>query len=349
MPYKSPTMTQLNQTRIEALSSAFSGARIAVIGDLMLDRYTFGNVSRISPEAPVPVLEIENEQARLGGAANVGHNILGLGATPLMLGVVGDDTSGLILKGIFTDLGFPLDGLITDVTRPTTVKTRIIAGSQQMLRMDHEMKREISPAVEERLIGALKEQINALDGIILEDYNKGVMTGSLIHSVIALGKKHNVPLLVDPKMHNFFEYQGATVFKPNRKEVEDALAIRISSDEETIAAGLRLMERLHAENVLLTLGEKGMMLFERVPNDGISDQPFSIPTMARQVADVSGAGDTVIATLAVCMACGMSVRESAVIANRAAGLVIEELGIVPIYREQLVKVLLEDLEQMSTE
>ncbi len=344
-------MTQLNQTRIEALPAAFSKARIAVVGDLMLDRYTFGSVSRISPEAPVPVLEIENEQARLGGAANVGHNILGLGATPLMLGVVGDDTSGLILKGIFTDLGFPLDGLITDATRPTTVKTRVIAGSQQMLRMDHEMKREISSSVEERLIGALKAQINALDGIILEDYNKGVLTKSVIHRVIELARKHGVPLLVDPKMQNFFEYQGATVFKPNRKEVEDALATRFSSDEETNEAGVRLMEMLHAENVLLTLGEKGMMLFEHVPNDGISTQPFSIPTMARQVADVSGAGDTVIATLAVCMACGMSVRESAVIANRAAGLVIEELGIVPIYTKQLIAALMEDLEQrvMSNE
>jgi rfaE bifunctional protein kinase chain/domain len=211
------------------------------------------------------------------------------------------------------------------------------------------MKRDISRTTEEKLLGALEEQISSLDGIILEDYNKGVMTGSLIHGVIALGKKHNVPLLVDPKMHNFFEYQGATVFKPNRKEVEDALAIRLSTQEENIAAGLRLMERLHAENVLLTLGEKGMMLFERIQNDGIADEPFSIPTMARQVADVSGAGDTVIATLAVCMACGMSIRESAVIANRAAGLVIEELGIVPIYREQLVAALMEDLEQMSTD
>ena len=345
----SATMTPLDHTRVSALSAAFSKARIAVVGDLMLDRYTFGSVSRISPEAPVPVLEIESEQARLGGAANVGHNILGLGATPVMLGIVGDDTSGLILKGIFTDLGFPLEGVVTDATRPTTVKTRIIAGSQQMLRMDHEMKREISSATEDRLVGALQSEIESLDGIILEDYNKGVMTGSLIHRVIALGKQHGVPLLVDPKMHNFFEYQGATVFKPNRKEVEDALVTRLTSDEETNEAGLRLMERLNAENVLLTLGEKGMMLFERIKNDGISNEPFSIPTMARTVADVSGAGDTVIATLAVCMASGMSIRESAVIANRAAGLVIEELGIVPIYREQLVAALLEDLELSSNE
>jgi rfaE bifunctional protein kinase chain/domain len=337
-------MLQLNHTRIEALSNAFSGARIAVVGDLMLDRYTFGSVSRISPEAPVPVLEIEIEQTRLGGAANVGHNILGLGATPLMLGVVGDDTSGLILKSIFADLGFPLAGIVTDAMRPTTVKTRIIAGSQQMLRMDHEMKREISRTTEERLLEILEEHIRSLDGIILEDYNKGVLTRSVIHRTIELAHAHGVPIFVDPKMQNFFEYRGATVFKPNRKEVEDALATRLESDEETIAAGLLLLDRLQAEHVLLTLGEKGMMLFERVANDGSHGEPSKIPTMAREVADVSGAGDTVIATLAVCMACGMSVREAAIIANRAAGLVIEELGIVPIYREQLTRALLEDVE-----
>ncbi|HEY3876921.1 MAG TPA: D-glycero-beta-D-manno-heptose-7-phosphate kinase [Candidatus Kapabacteria bacterium] len=337
-------MLELNTTRIEALSNAFCNARIAVVGDLMLDRYTFGSVSRISPEAPVPVLEIENEQARLGGAANVGHNILGLGAQPLMLGVVGDDTSGLILKGIFTDLGFPVDGVVTDRSRPTTVKTRVIAGSQQMLRMDHELKKEISLETETKLLAILEDRIKELDGIILEDYNKGVMTRSLIHKVIALGTKHDVPVLVDPKVQNFFEYQNATVFKPNRKEVEDALGLRIENGEDAISAGLKLLEKLNAENILLTLGEKGMMLFEKSVHNGGKGEPSRIPTMARQVADVSGAGDTVIATLAICMACGMSMKESAVVANRAAGLVIEELGIVPIYREQLTKVLLEDVE-----
>jgi rfaE bifunctional protein kinase chain/domain len=209
--------------------------------------------------------------------------------------------------------------------------------------MDHEMKRDISRETEDKLIGILEENIDTLDGIILEDYNKGVITRSVIHRTIELGRKHGVPVLVDPKMHNFFEYLGATVFKPNRKEVEDALSTGIESDEEIISAGMLLLERLKAENVLLTLGEKGMMLFERIVNDGVHGEPSKIPTMAQKVADVSGAGDTVIATMAVCIACGMSVRESAVIANRAAGLVIEELGIVPIYSKQLVSALLEDI------
>src|SRR6185312_6693603 len=229
----------------------------------MLDRYLFGAVSRISPEAPVPVLDIEDEQARLGGAANVAHNIHGLGATPLMLGVVGDDTSGLLLKGIFADLGFPLDGIVTDHQRPTTVKTRIIAGSQHMLRIDHEKKHAISPEAEQKVLAILEDQIKTLDGVILEDYNKGVITRSLIHSVIALSKKHGVPVLVDPKFQNFFEYKEATVFKPNRKEVEDALGLHLNSDDEIESAGLKLLEVLRADNVLLTLGEKGMMLFER--------------------------------------------------------------------------------------
>ncbi len=338
-------MLQLNPTQLEALSNAFQHARIAVVGDLMLDRYTFGSVSRISPEAPVPVLEIESEQARLGGAANVGHNILGLGATPLMLGVVGDDTSGLILKGIFTDLGFPLDGIITDPDRPTTVKTRVIAGSQQMLRMDHEVKHEISRETEDRLIAALSNNIDDLDGIILEDYNKGVVTKSVINRVIALGREFGKPVFVDPKAQNFFEYQQCTVFKPNKKEVEDALGMRLSDESDTTAAGLRLLEMLNADNILLTLGEKGMMLFERNPHEG--DELFAIPTRARDVADVSGAGDTVIATLSVAMACGLSIREAAELANRAAGLVIEELGIVPIYREQLIQAVLEDMASMQ--
>lgn len=331
-------MTPLSQTRLEALPKAFSNSRVAVIGDLMVDRYMFGAVHRISPEAPVPVLDIDNEQARLGGAANVGHNIHGLGATPLMLGVIGNDVSGLLLKKIFGDLGFPLDGIVVDNERPTTVKTRVIAGSQQMLRIDHELKHDISRTTEDHLIGALEREAPSLDAIILEDYNKGVITRSLIQRVIALGKAKAIPVLVDPKFQNFFEYQGATVFKPNRKEVEDALGMRLHSDEDVLTAGRKLLDRIKAENVLLTLGEKGMLLFSR--NEA---EPYGIPTRARQVADVSGAGDTVIATLSVSLACGLTMHEAAVLANRAAGLVIEELGIVPIYQEQLIRAMLEDI------
>ncbi|MEO6940102.1 MAG: D-glycero-beta-D-manno-heptose-7-phosphate kinase [Candidatus Kapaibacterium sp.] len=331
-------MLNLSPDQLEALPKAFRSSRIAVIGDLMLDRYQFGTVSRISPEAPVPVLEIEREQDRLGGAANVGHNIHGLGATPIMFGVVGNDASGELLRSLFAAMHFPLEGILTDPERRTTVKTRLVAGSQQMLRIDHESKTNISARIEDTMLRMLEGMSNDLHGIILEDYNKGVITASLIRRVIGFGKSHNIPVLVDPKFQNFFEYKGATVFKPNRKEVEDALGTHLHSPVEIADAGQKLLDGLSAENVLLTLGEKGMLLFERGERES-----FGIPTRARQVADVSGAGDTVIATLAVCMACGLSVRESAVMANRAAGLVIEELGIVPIYQEQLMAALLEDI------
>lgn len=330
-------MITFSPARLESLSTAFCSSRVAVVGDLMLDRYMFGSVARISPEAPVPVLDIQDEQARLGGAANVGHNIHGLGATPLMLGVVGDDTSGLLLKGLFADLGFPLDGIITDATRPTTVKTRVIAGSQQMLRIDHENKHDIVRETEDKLIGAIESNIGQLDAIILEDYNKGVVTRSVIKRVIELGNKHSVPVLVDPKFQNFFEYKECTVFKPNRKETEDALQVRMNTEAEIDQAGKKLLDLLQAKNVLMTMGEKGMLLFEQGES-----APFAIPTRARKVADVSGAGDTVIATLAVAMSCGIGLREAAVLANRAAGLVVEELGIIPIYRERLVEALIED-------
>lgn len=330
-------MISFSSSRLEALAKSFCASRIAVIGDLMLDRYMFGAVSRISPEAPVPVLDIQDEQARLGGAANVAHNIHGLGAMPVMLGVVGDDTSGLILKGLFSDLGFPLDGIITDHTRPTTVKTRVIAGSQHMLRIDHERKNDISTETEDRLCAVLEDSISQLDAIILEDYNKGVITRSLIRRVIELGRAHDRPVLVDPKFSNFFEYKQASVFKPNRKETEDALGLRLNNDRDIELAGRKLLDVLKAENVLLTLGEKGMLLFQSG-----EPEPFAIPTRARQVADVSGAGDTVIATLAVAMACGVGIRDAALLANRAAGLVIEELGIVPIYIDQLISALTED-------
>jgi rfaE bifunctional protein kinase chain/domain len=208
--------------------------------------------------------------------------------------------------------------------------------------LDHETKQDISAATEQRLLAVLEEQIESLDAIILEDYNKGVITRGVIAGTIALALEHRKPILVDPKLQNFFEYKNATVFKPNRKEVEDALGVRLETTLDVEAAGRELLSRLKAENVLLTLGEKGMMLFEKNGNGTIA-----IPTRARQVADVSGAGDTVIATLAVAMSCGAAVREAAVLANRAAGLVIEELGIVPIYRDQLRDAVIEDIQSVS--
>lgn len=335
-------MDHLSQTKLESLSKAFSRARIAVIGDLMLDRYLIGSVSRFSPEAPVPILDIHRDELRLGGAANVANNIHTLSAMAILIGVVGDDSKGERVRKMLGEIGLSSEGIITAHDRPTTIKTRVIAGSQQMLRVDHEKKHPISAETEEKVFHFLESRIEAIDGIILEDYNKGVLSAKLIRRISALAKQKNIPVFVDPKHDNFFEFKNATVFKPNRKEMEDALKISFDTDEKLHAAGFKLLEMLGAENILLTLSEKGMLIFERGEKE-----PFAIPTRAQEVADVSGAGDTVIATLAVASACGATIREAATMANRAAGIVIEELGIVPIFREQLITALTEDLEEVG--
>jgi rfaE bifunctional protein kinase chain/domain len=335
-------MENLSQTKLESLANAFPKAQIAVIGDLMLDRYLFGTVSRFSPEAPVPILDIHRDEWRLGGAANVANNIHTLSATALLVGVVGDDSKGLRIKKMLKEIGLSPDGIITDPDRPTTIKTRVIAASQQMLRVDHERKHYLNPETEEKVFKYVEKNIDDLNAIIFEDYNKGVLAPKLIRRITSLAAGKNIPVFVDPKHDNFFEYKKATVFKPNRKEMEDALGLHFDGDGKLQEAGFKLLDMLEAENILLTLSDKGMVLFERGEK-----KPFSIPTRAQQVADVSGAGDTVIATLAVASACGATIREAATMANRAAGIVIEELGIVPIFKEQLFDALIEDLEEAA--
>lgn len=331
-------MTYLNENGLEALRKAFGKVKVGVIGDLMLDRYLFGAVSRISPEAPVPILEMHHREIRLGGAANVGHNIRTLGATPMLFGVAGDDPKGELMKQLVEEHGMSAIGVVSDGERPTTVKTRVMAGSQQMLRIDNEKKHPVSHRVEQALYTLVESHLPELGALVFEDYNKGVLSSSLVRRLIEAARQHKVPTFVDPKFDNFFEYKHVTVFKPNRAELQDALGLRLRTDEDIDHAGFKVLEMLGAENVLLTLSEKGMRLFERH-----AKKPFTIATMARQVADVSGAGDTVIATLAVAHACGASVREAAIMANRAAGIVIEELGIVPIEQGKLFEALTEDI------
>jgi D-glycero-beta-D-manno-heptose-7-phosphate kinase len=307
----------------------FVGKRIAVVGDLMLDRYFWGSVARISPEAPVPVVEVESESTRLGGAANVANNIASLGGIPVMIGVIGKDDAGKTLKKIVEEQGFPTTGIVVDDSRPTTIKTRVIAHSQHVVRIDREGKRDIGEEVQLQLLKALELQLDTIQGIILEDYNKGVLAKSLIVRIIELAKKKKKIVAVDPKFNNFFEYKNVTIFKPNRKETEEALGMRLSTEADIKKAGKQLMDSLGAENVLLTLGESGMTLFER--NGSVS----TIPTAARRVADVSGAGDTVISTLTMALASGADIWESATLANLAGGIVCGEVGIVPIDKKIL--------------
>jgi rfaE bifunctional protein kinase chain/domain len=329
-------MVHFTSDRLAQIQKGFASKRIAVVGDLMLDRYFWGKVSRISPEAPVPVVEIDEESTRLGGAANVANNIASLGGVPIMIGVVGNDAGAESLRTLIVEKGFPANGIVVDGSRPTTIKTRVIAHGQHVVRIDQEEKVDLNADTQRRVLAALENQIQSLDGIILEDYNKGVLTKGLIQSVIQLAKDNKKPITVDPKSNNFFEYQGVSVFKPNRKEAEEALGRRLHTLEDMEGAARDLLRKLAADNVLLTLGEKGMILLER--NGSLAH----VETKARHVADVSGAGDTVIATLTMAMVAGASVRESAALANYAGGIVCGEVGIVPIEKDILIQIILKD-------
>ncbi|MBN1447507.1 MAG: D-glycero-beta-D-manno-heptose-7-phosphate kinase [Bacteroidetes bacterium] len=320
---------RFDEIRLHEIFSSMQNRFIAVIGDVMLDRYIWGKVTRISPEAPVPVIDVTSESNHLGGASNVALNIRSMGAVPVLFGVVGRDSNANELRGIFENEKIITDFLVEDPSRPTTVKTRIIAGSQHVARIDYEDRQQIGDDITQKVIDRLENHIASINSIILQDYNKGVVGPTLIRQVIELAKKHHIPVLVDPKYNNFFEYQGVAVFKPNRKETEDALKVRLGDENSFTEAARTLRGRLHCKHVLLTLGELGMLLLE---DDGSVTR---VATRARKVADVSGAGDTVIATLAVAMASGASMVEAAHIANFAGGLVCEEVGIVPVDRDTL--------------
>ncbi len=334
-------MSGFKEERLKALFDGFCGKRVAVIGDLMLDKYVWGNVFRISPEAPVPVLEVESESARLGGAANVANNIKSLGAEPILFGIVGADESGERLREILTDMHLSLDGIISDNRRPTTVKTRVIAHSQHVVRLDHEVRRDIGSNIVAEVMKTLVAMQDDLDAILLEDYNKGMLTKELLAQVIGFARKTGKVVSVDPKHGNFFEYKHVTLFKPNRKEAEGALGIPADSDEQALIAARELLNRLDCENVLLTRGEKGMTLVERNGNS------LQLPTKARKVADVSGAGDTVISTLTVALVAGAIVTEAAAIANHAGGLVCGEVGIAPVDKARLFDEVLNDADCME--
>lgn len=317
-------MVTFTNSRLQTLFENLSGKRVAVIGDLMLDRYFWGSVTRMSPEAPVPVVEVESESTRLGGAANVANNIASLGGIPFMVGVVGGDDSGKALTSIVAESGFRTEGILVDPARPTTVKTRVIAHHQHVVRVDREVKNDIDESVQSRLIDVLRRNAGSLDAIIIEDYNKGVVVKNFIREVIDFAVQNRIIITVDPKFHNFFEFKNVTVFKPNRKETEEALGVRLNDQASVEQAGRTLVERLKAKNVLLTLGERGMTLVE---GDG---RMTHVPTAARKVSDVSGAGDTVISTLTMVLAAGGSIREASMLANIAGGIVCGEVGIVPI-------------------
>jgi rfaE bifunctional protein kinase chain/domain len=329
-------MIQIPEKRLNNLKKKFKGLKIAVIGDMMLDCYFWGEVKRISPEAPVPVLEVKEELYRFGGAANVALNILKLGGIPIPLGVISNDNDGKIFTSLIKDAKITSRGLIVDKSRSTTAKIRLIAHDQHLVRIDKESKEYISRDIEEKLFGFLKQNINGIDGIILQDYNKGVLSTALIEKIITLANKKKKLITADPKFNNFFKFKNVTVFKPNRKEAGDVLGMKIISKKDITSAGNILLNKLKSKYLLLTLGEEGIAVYEK------GKQEKRMPTKARKVADVSGAGDTVISTLTMALAAGADIIEASYLANYAAGIVCEEVGIVPIEIDKLFETILKE-------
>lgn len=322
-------MIKISEKRLLQLKNNFKGKRIAVIGDMMLDIYFWGDVKRISPEAPVPVLEVGNEFYRFGGAANVALNISALNGIAEPIGIIGYDNYGTIFNSLLSDQKIAQRGIIVDESRPTTAKTRVIADSQHIVRIDKESKDTIGKDIQNKLFAYVKSIIKNLDGIILQDYNKGVLSSSLINQLIELANKNKKLVTVDPKFNNFYEYKNVTVFKPNKKEAGDILGMEIKTDADISFAGNTLLKKLNAKNILLTLGEDGIAVFEK------NKPEKRMPTKARKVADVSGAGDTVISTLTLALAAGANIYEASYLANYAGGIVCEEVGIIPIELDKL--------------
>ena len=322
-------MTEL-KNNIEKYLSNTSNKIIAVIGDVMLDQYFWGNVSRVSPEAPVPIVDITDETYHLGGAANVTQNLKSLGCTPIICGLLGNDNRGKRFIEICDKLNLNTIGLHRDNNRITTVKTRVIGNGQQIVRMDREVTNPIDAEGENFLLNTLKS-LPKLDGIIFEDYDKGTINKNLITKITAFAKENNIPIFVDPKFNNFSNYNNSTLFKPNKKETEAGLKIKLNNKEDIINAGNTIIKSYDVENVLITLGADGMILFEN--NGNITE----IPTIARKVADVSGAGDTTIATLTAMYVAGMSLSDAAIISNIAAGIVCQIPGIVAIEKNNLIE------------
>lgn len=314
-----------------SLFDSFRGKRILVVGDLMLDSYIIGNVSRISPEAPVPVLDKTSAEFRLGGAGNVALNLASLGATPIIASVIGKDTSGSKILDILKDSGASCSCIVETSTRKTTVKTRVVANKQQVIRIDEEQTDDISGELKNILFKYIKTEIdNGIEAIIFEDYNKGVLTEELIADLIALSLKHNIFTAVDPKNKNFFAYKGVHLFKPNLKELKEGLQTIIDpSNLESIENAVNLLEKkIDNKITFVTLSEYGVF---------IKDQSKSMHVGAhiRNIADVSGAGDSVIATATLCLAAGASLAEIAEIANIAGGLACEKSGVATISIDEL--------------
>jgi D-glycero-beta-D-manno-heptose-7-phosphate kinase len=320
--------------QLAELFEAFNGKRVLVIGDVMTDAYIKGQVTRMSPEAPVPVVDLQEQEQRIGGAGNVALNLIALGAKAILASVIGQDNAGKELEQMLQNAGIQTSALVVSSQRKTTIKTRVLSNGKQMLRIDSEDQHDLQPNEE----ALLKENISALlaegiDGVLLEDYNKGVLTTALIQWIISEANARNIPIAVDPKKKNFFAYVGCTLFKPNLKELKEGLHIDFNFQQDPVAlhtAITQLQHQINCRYTLVTLSEHGVQLF-----DGQKHQHH--PAHRRNIADVSGAGDTVIATTTLCLICGASPEQMTALANLAGGLVCEHPGVVSIDKEKFLQ------------
>ncbi len=320
----------MTTSNIKTILDSFRSKRIAVIGDIMLDKYIFGHVSRISPEYPVPVVDVTHEDHRLGGAANVALNTLSLGAETILIGVTGNDSNRDILLELFRSRRLATEGLISDPSRPTTCKTRILSQNHHITRVDFESRKEINAEIEQAVFDSFEAVVESIDAIVLEDYNKGLLSAQLIKRIIASARQHNTPVLVDPKLHNFFAYKGCSVFKPNLSEMAASLGIVVQNNDREVEKACRLLKKkLDTETIIVTRSDKGMTIY----NGSFTH----IGATSLEVSDVSGAGDTVIGLLALGSAAGIDIVTNAIIANIAAGTVCQEVGAVPVRPEKLIK------------
>jgi D-beta-D-heptose 7-phosphate kinase/D-beta-D-heptose 1-phosphate adenosyltransferase len=319
----------LTKTRVAEILEKLRDRFVVVLGDLMLDEFVWGDVTRISPEAPVPVVDVRRESLHLGGAANVLANLVALGAKGTVVGVVGDDPAGQRLRRGLSELGTQDRYLIVDDTRPSTTKTRIIAHSQLVVRADRESRVPVTPKIEEQIVAGLKEALERADAFVVSDYDKGVVTPGILRQILPFAYER-VPVLIDPKIRNFNSYRPATLITPNHFEALRMSDLEDHSDDGSHQAARAIREKLGCDAVLITRGDRGLMLLE---GDG---EPVYVETAAREVYDVTGAGDSVIAALAAALASGATMLEAASLANHAAGIVVGKVGTATATAEELL-------------
>jgi len=325
-----PSTPAFDRGRLAAIVARFAGRRILVLGDLMVDRYLWGRVERISPEAPVPVVDVERQSETLGGAGNVAANLRALGAEALLAGVVGDDAEGEALIASLAARGVDTRLVARDDTRPTTVKTRVIAHSQQVVRFDREARGDVHGAARETLLAGIARELAACEGMIVSDYGKGVITRTVLENVIAAAQERRVHVSVDPKESHIDAYRGVGILTPNQYEAGTVMAKRVVDEATLMEVGWGLQRRLDAGAVLVTRGPQGMSLFER------GGRYTHLPTVAREVYDVTGAGDTVVSVVALALAAGADYPQACFLSNHAAGIVIREVGTAACTPAQLL-------------